>query len=228
MKTTLFISFSALSSLTSTLIVAKREMLATSTANISSLSALPVEYALPLSTQTNDDIRTAEDEQSNFAVTIPHPVNKHHLLLARLSNNYNTLILSTIPPTAPALSINLHSAAIPSAGLFYDDEASSVHILLVTQSGALLRLAVPLFVLNSPSKENLPDGWATEYVLNCTDAENSQISTVEPVDICTILLGMVDGSLVLCEQPRGNRTLLGKGLVSYYESALSSYPYGPC
>lgn len=218
MKTTLFISFSALSSLTSTLIVAKREMLATSTANISSLSALPVEYALPLSTQTNDDIRTAEDEQSNFAVTIPHPVNKHHLLLARLSNNYNTLILSTIPPTAPALSINLHSAAIPSAGLFYDDEASSVHILLVTQSGALLRLAVPLFVLNSPSKENLPDGWATEYVLNCTDAENSQISTVEPVDICTILLGMVDGSLVLCEQPRGNRTLLGKGLVSYYET----------
>lgn len=198
-------------------------MLATSTANISSLSPLPVEYALPLSTQSDQDIRTAEDEQSNFAVSIPHPVHDHHLLLARLSNNYNTLVLSTIPPTAPALSINLHSPAIPSVGLFFDDEASAVQLLLVTQSGALLRLAVPLFVLNSPSRENLPDGWATEYILNCADSENSQISTVKPVDINTVLLGMVDGTLVLCEQPRGNRTLLGKGLVSYYESELKVY-----
>ena len=201
------------------------ELLATSTAHLSALSPLPVEYSLPLSTQTEQDPRTAEDEQSNLAVTIPHPVHSHHLLLARLTNNRYTLNLSTIPPTAPALAINLHSPAIPSVGLFYDDEAAAVHALVVTQAGTLLRLPVPLAVLNSPSQDFLPDGWATEHPLSNVDSSvdsnntsNTNISTINPVDLGTVLLGMVDGTLLLCEQPRGTRTLIGKGLVSYYES----------
>ncbi|TIA99298.1 hypothetical protein E3P96_02943 [Wallemia ichthyophaga] len=162
-----------------------------------------VEYALPLSTQNDLDLNYPEDEQSNFAISIPHPIHDHHLLIA------------------PSLSINLHSPAIPTIGLFYDDEAESVHLLLVTQSSALLRLSVPLFVLNSPSSENLPDGWATEYILNSVESDSSQISTVNPVDLNSVLLGLVDGTLVLCEQPRGDRTLLGMGLVSYYETQWS-------
>lgn len=188
----------------------------------SNLLPISIDYSLPNSYNTNsnnsnNDLNDLND-QSTYSNSIINPLKDFSLLNVKLSNNNFNLVISSLPTTSPPLSINLHSQVIPSIGIYFDDDSNSIHLLLVTQSCGLLRLNIPLFVLNNPSTENLPDGWATEYILNCADSDYLQISTVHPVDIGTILLGMIDGSIIMCEQPRGNRTLLGKGLISYYES----------
>ncbi|EJU06460.1 hypothetical protein DACRYDRAFT_113162 [Dacryopinax primogenitus] len=143
-------------------------------------------------------------------------------VLARVVNDRRTLELTHLSSDCPPIRFLLPSRALGNPGVAFEQQTSSLHVLILTEANSLYRLNFPAPALFNTAP--LPRNWCKEYVVKSVLEGDGPVSLM---DMSTVLIGLRDGGVLKLDQTRMSRPEVVDGLTSFYDTTWKETPIRP-